>query len=576
MHIILVWIVYRGKRLVFSAWSRLKTGAAPVAPVGAATVLVALALAAPALALAVLALAGMFESTATLSHLGLTVLPRYAATTALLTAAVVVIVLAVGVGAAWLIAAFEFPGRRALAWVLVLPMAMPAFVMGYAYTDFLAPSGALQSALRRATGWEIGDYWFPDVHSWPSAALCLGLALYPYVYLLARTAFAERSASLAEAARTLGLGPFEVWWRVTWPVARPAVAAGVALATMETLADFGTVSYFAVDTFTAGIFRAWQSLGDRAGAAQLALVLLVVVMALVWIERIQRGRMQFHARSTQSPARTVLRGARAWGAFVACAMPGLLGFVVPAVLLLVTGAGSESGVDARLLDWVANTALLGAGGAALVVPLALLGAYALRVSGGRWVRLALGLANTGYAIPGLVLGVGLLVLAGLTSQGLAWMGALIGWQTPLIAGGIAGVYYAYTVRFFPVGFQGIDAGLRRISPSMDQSARSLGRGFWGVLREVHWPLMRRTVAVAGLLVFVDSVKELPATLVLRPFDFDTLAVVAYHFAADERLAEAAWPSLLIVLVGLVPVVWLSRITLSDPSGGGSTGGAASG
>jgi iron(III) transport system permease protein len=256
-------------------------------------------------------------------------------------------------------------------------------------------------------------------------------------------------------------------------------------------------------------------------------------------------------------------------------MPGLLGFVVPAVLLLVTGVGSESGVDARLLDWVANTALLGAGGAALVVPLALLGAYALRVSGGRWVRLALGLANTGYAIPGLVLGVGLLVLAGLTSQGLAWMGALIGWQTPLIAGGVAGVYYAYTVRFFPVGFQGIDAGLRRISPSMDQSARSLGRGFWGVLREVHWPLMRRTVAVAGLLVFVDSVKELPATLVLRPFDFDTLAVVAYHFAADERLAEAAWPSLLIVLVGLVPVVWLSRITLADPSGGGSSGGAAS-
>lgn len=557
---------------MFSAWSRLPEGRASEAPVTVATVLVALVLAAPALALAVLALAGMSDSTATLAHLAFTVLPRYAATTLLLTSAVVAIVLAVGVGAAWLIAACEFPGRRTLAWVLVLPMAMPAFVMGYAYTDFLAPSGGMQSALRQLTGWEIGDYWFPDIHSWPSAAVCLGLALYPYVYLLARTAFAERSASLAEAARTLGLGPIAVWWRVTWPVARPAVAAGVALATMETLADFGTVSYFAVDTFTAGIFRAWQSLGDRAGAAQLALVLLVAVMALVWIERVQRGRMQFHARSSQSPERTVLRGARAWGAFAACALPGLLGFVVPAVLLVVTGAMNESGLDARLFHWVINTALLGAGGAALVVPLALLGAYALRVSAGRLIRFAIGLANTGYAIPGLVLGVGLLALAGLASRGLSWVGDLVGWTVPAVAGGIAAVFYAYTVRFFPVGFQGIDAGLRRISPSMDQSARSLGRGLWGVLREVHWPLMRRTVAVAALLVFVDSVKELPATLVLRPFDFDTLAVVAYHFAADERLAEAAWPSLLIVLVGLVPVVWLSRITLAESAAVRSSAG----
>lgn len=283
---------------MFSAGSGPKPAASSRLPATAAAVGVALALAAPALALAVLAVAGFLDSSATLSHLTLTVLPRYAATTLLLAMAVVVLVLGLGVGAAWMIAAWEFPGRRFLAWMLVLPMAMPAFVMAYAYTDFLAPSGVVQSSLRRWTGWEIGDYWFPEVHSWPSAALCLGLALYPYVYLLARTAFAERSESLAEAARSLGLGPTRVWWRVTWPVARPAVAAGVALATMETLADFGTVSYFAVDTFTAGIFRAWQSLGDRSGAAQLALVLLLAVMTLVWLERVQRGRMQFHARST--------------------------------------------------------------------------------------------------------------------------------------------------------------------------------------------------------------------------------------------------------------------------------------
>jgi len=551
---------------VFSAGSGRKPAASSRLPATAAAVGAALALAAPALALAVLAVSGFLDSSATLSHLALTVLPRYAATTLLLAIAVVVLVLGLGVGAAWMIAAWEFPGRRFLAWTLVLPMAMPAFVMAYAYTDFLAPSGVVQSTLRRWTGWEIGDYWFPDVHSWPSAALCLGLALYPYVYLLARTAFAERSESLAEAARSLGLGPAQVWWRVTWPVARPAVAAGVALATMETLADFGTVSYFAVDTFTAGIFRAWQSLGDRSGAAQLALVLLVAVMTLVWLEREQRGRMQFHARSTRPPERWVLKGPAAWAASAACALPGLLGFVFPAVILAASGFTVESGLDTRLVGWAFNTAILGLGSVALVVPLALLGAYALRVFGGRTIRLALGLANTGYAIPGLVLGVGLLALISFTSGLLNWSGERFGFDVPLSAGGLGAVFYAYTVRFFPVGFQGIDAGLKRISPSMDQSARSLGRNLWGVLREVHWPLMRRTLAVAALLVFVDSVKELPATLVLRPFDFDTLAVVAYHFAADERLAEAAWPSLLIVLVGLVPVIWLSRITLTEPTG----------
>ncbi len=526
----------------------------------------ALLLAAPLLALGLVALSGWSEGPDGLAHLLVTVLPRYAWTTLWLTSAVLVVVLLTGVGAAWLVAAYEFPGRRVFAWMLVLPMAMPAFVMAYAYTDFLAPAGALQSMLRRVTGWETGEYWFPDVHSWPSAALCLGLALYPYVYLLARTAFSERSESLAEAARSLGLAPWRVWWQVTWPVARPAVAAGVALVTMETLADFGTVSYFAVDTLTAGIYRAWQSLGDRAGAARLALILLIAVMALVWLERRQRGRMQFHSRSTRPATRLALQGRQAWFAAMACALPGLLGFVCPALLLIAGALGSEIVIDGRLMSWVVNTALLGAGSVAVVIPIALLSAYAARDSGSRLNRALIGLANTGYAIPGLVLGVALLALAGLLTR---WVQTTSGWmgiEAPLIAGGVAAVLYAYAVRFFPVAYQAMDAGLRRISPSMDQSARSLGRGPWGVLVEVHWPLMRRTLGVAALLVFVDSVKELPATLVLRPFDFDTLAVVAYHFAADERLAEAALPSLLIVLVGLLPVMWLSRIALADRAG----------
>ena len=531
-----------------------------------ALTVLALALAAPLLALVVVAGSGLGAGTDALAHLLGTVLPRYALTTLLLTLGVLVVVLSVGIGAAWIIAAYEFPGRRSLAWLMVLPMAMPAFVMGYAYTDFLAPAGALQSAIRRLTGWEVGDYWFPDIHAWPSAAVCLGLALYPYVYLLARTAFSERSETLAEAARSLGLSPLEVWWRVTWPVARPAVAAGVALATMETLADFGTVSYFAVDTFTAGIYRAWQSLGDRAGAAQLALVLLLAVMALVWVERQQRGRMQFHSRTNQPATRRRLEGWRAGLATLACALPGLLGFLIPASILFVNAVSSGVGVNQRLFGWATNTALLGLAGAGLVVPLALIAAYAARVAGSRFSQGMLALANTGYAIPGLVLGVAMLALAGLLSRLLQAVGASGAWTLPAVTGGVLAVLYAYTVRFFPVAYQGLDAGLRRISPSMDQSARSLGRNAVQVLIDVHWPLMRRSLAVAALLVFVDSVKELPATLVLRPFDFDTLAVVAYHFAADERLAEAALPSLLIVIVGLIPVVWLSRITLSERPG----------
>ena len=524
----------------------------------------ALILAAPVLALVAVALSGIGGDAESLVHLVLTVLPRYALTTFLLTAGVLAVVLAVGVGAAWLVAAYEFPGRGALAWLLVLPMAMPAFVMAYAYTDFFSPAGAFQSSLRSITGWEVGGYWFPDVHTWPSASLCLGLALYPYVYLLARTAFSERSVTLAEAARSLGLPPLRVWLRVTWPVARPAIAAGVALATMEPLADFGTVSYFAVDTFTSGIYRAWQSLGDRAGAAQLALVLLVAVMFLVWIERQQRGRMQFHARVSRPADRQPLSGWRGWAAAVACAAPGVLGFVLPALILLASAAGSGLIIDQRLLRWVSNTAVLGIAGALLVVPLALVAAYAARVSISRWSRAMVTLANTGYAIPGLVLGVAMLALVGVLAR-LRDASAIGGLPLTLIAGGIVAVLYAYTVRFFPVAYQGMDAGLKRISPSMDQSARSLGRSAWQVLAQVHWPLMRRSLGVAALLVFVDSVKELPATLVLRPFDFDTLAVVAYHFAADERLGEAALPSLLIVAVGLIPVVWLSRITLAERS-----------
>ncbi|MFM1989588.1 MAG: hypothetical protein RJA99_2545 [Pseudomonadota bacterium] len=521
-------------------------------PLGWLACAVAAAVVAPLVALAWVALQPTGADA--LLHLVQTVLPRYTLTSLLLVVQVAACVTLLGVGAGWLVAAYEFPGRRLLEVALILPLAMPAFVLAYAYTDFLDTSGPLQTWLRAVTGRSMADWWFPPVRSLPGAALFLSLALYPYVYMLARNAFAERNASLAEAARSLGLPAAQVWWRVTWPVARPAVAAGLTLVAMETLADFGTVNFFAVDTFSAGIYRAWQGLGDRAAAARLALVLLAAVLVLVWLERRQRGRMAFHARGPRHAAPRRLHGATAWGASLACALPVLAGFVAPVILLVRAGLGEGATIDPRLLRWAAHTALLSTLAVAVVLPLALGLAYAVRLAQSRWVAAIAALAGAGYAVPGVVLGVGLLVVVGTVDRA----GAALGATGLLLGGSAVAVVYAYCVRFFAVAQHGLEAGLKRISPSMDASARTLGAGWFETLRRVHWPLLRPSLATAALLVFVDSLKELPATLVLRPFDFDTLAVVAYHFAADERLGEAALPSLVIVLVGLLPVSVLAR------------------
>jgi iron(III) transport system permease protein len=527
-------------------------------PLGWLALCVAAFVVAPMAALAWVALQP--SGTDSLAHLASTVLPRYTLTSLALVAQVAVFVLLLGVGAGWLVAAYEFPGRRVLEVAMILPLAMPAFVLAYAYTDFLDTSGPLQGWLRTATGLAIGEYWFPPVRSLTGAALFLALALYPYVYMLARNAFAERSESLAEAARSLGMPAPLVWWRVTWPVGRPAVVAGLTLVTMETLADFGTVNFFAVDTFSAGIYRAWQGLGDRTAAARLAIVLLAAVLALVWVERRQRGRMAFHARSSRPARVRRLRGARAWAATLACATPAVLGFALPAVLLVHAAAGQGAGLDPRLFKWASHTALLSGMAVAVVVPLALGLAYAGRLLPSRRIATLSAVAGAGYAVPGIVLGVGLLAVVGAIDRAASvWPG------TGLLLGGTAvAVVYAYCVRFFAVAQHGLEASLQRIGPSMDASARTLGAGWFEMLRRVHWPLLRPSIATAALLVFVDCLKELPATLVLRPFDFDTLAVVAYNFAADERLGEAALPSLVIVAVGLLPVTVLARSFRRQP------------
>jgi len=499
----------------------------------------------------------------TWAHLVQTVLPEYIRNSLWLCLGVGAGVGLLGVATAWLTAMHEFPGRRLFAWALVLPLAMPAYVMAYAYTDFLQFVGPLQTALRETFGWQHGDYWFPDIRTLPGAVLMFVCVLYPYVYLLARTAFLERASGMLEAARTLGMGPWRAFFAVSLPLARPAIAAGIALALMETLADYGTVAYFAVDTFTTGIYRAWFSLGDRVAAAQLAAMLLAFVLFLLMVEHISRGRARYNDTTGRNRPQAGVRltGFPAVLATLACLLPLLLGFVLPAVLLLrMALSEGDAQFGARFLTLARNSFVLAGATACIGVLLALLMAYGARLSKGALAASLNRLVGLGYAVPGAVIAVGVLIpvtrldnwLAGLWTH---WFGHNPGL---LLTGGIAALIYAYLVRFLAVALHTVESSLAKITPSMDDAARSLGLGQGATLRRVHAPLLRGSLLTAGLLVFVDVMKELPATLVMRPFNFDTLATQAYTLASDERLAEASTASLAIVAVGLLPLIALSR------------------
>ena len=487
-----------------------------------------------------------------LLHLFNTMLPSYLFTTLIMTIGVAWGVASMGVICAWLVATCDFPGKRVYEWALILPLAMPAYVMAYAYTDFFQFSGPVQSFLRAWLGVSKLT-WFPDPRSIWGAICVLSLALYPYVYLLCRTAFLERSPRLIDAARTLGASPWGAFWQVALPMARPATMAGVALALMEALADYGAMSYFGVQTMTTGIYRAWLGMGDRIAAVQLSAALLGVIFLLLMLEHVSRRQMRFAASGQRfrqiKPWR--LRGKKAFWASTACAMPMLFGFVLPVVIMAYLALASGEGFQPRYWDWLGNTLFLSTLTALCAVILAVWLAYSARVSKGIWQAIANRMVSLGYAVPGAVLAVGILIL--LAQLDIAW----------LLSGSIVILVYAYLARFLSSGLQTVEAGLSKITPSMDASAMSLGSGRWELLRRIHLPLLRRSLLTAGLLVFVDVMKELPATLVLRPFNFDTLAVVTYQLAADERLAEAAWPALTIVLAGLIPVIVLSRAMSQD-------------
>jgi len=503
------------------------------------------------------------QSAQVLREMASTVLPGYVWTSLGLCLVVGLGVALVGGATAAAVTLFDFPGRKTFEWALLLPLAMPAYVVAYAYTDYLQFSGPLQSWLRGTFG--LQGRVFPEVRSFGGAALVFIFSLYPYVYLLARTALGERASHLMEAARLLGAPLRRRIRRVAVPLARPAIAAGVALALMETLADFGVSSYFGIQTFTAGIYKAWLAMDNRIAAAQLATLLLLVVTALLALERRAQRRLRFAmprgARTGSAEAQPMaLRGRHLVLAWMLCALPVLLGFILPVLFMLRPLAADWSVLPwGRFMHWGFNSLRLGAISAVLAVLLALLMAFCLRRSPDAVTRGVVQLAALGYAVPGAVIVVGLLLPVGWLQEAMPRSG-VGGWVTATVLG----IVWAYLVRFVSVALQSMQSGYARIPASFDDSARMLGTAGFGLLARVHWPLLQRSAMAAGLLVFVDVMKELPATMVLRPFNTDTLAVVAYQLARDERLGEAALPSLALVLVGLMPVMLLSRSLRAAP------------
>jgi iron(III) transport system permease protein len=496
-------------------------------------------------------------------HLAATVLQDYVVNSLLLMLGVGAGTLLLGLPAAWLCTMCEFPGRRLFEWALLLPMALPAYIIAYTYTGMLDFAGPLQSGLRGLFGWSHGDYWFPEVRSRSGAIVMLSLVLYPYVYLLARAAFLEQSVCVLEVSRTLAAGPWRSFSRVALPLARPAIIAGLSLALMETLADYGTVQYFGVSTFTTGIFRTWFGLGDGSAAAQLSAVLMGFVFVLIILERWSRRHARYHhTTSRQRPLpRYRLHGLGRAGAVTLCTSAVLLGFLLPAMQLgYWAWLTADAMIDASFITLAWHSLMLAGGAALITLALALFMAYGKRLRPSPPLGLAVRIAGLGYAVPGTVIAIGVMIpFTWLDNTVDAWMRDHLGVSTGLLLSGtLAALLFAYAVRFLTASLQAVEAGLGKIRPSMDNAARSLGLSPRSVLRQIHIPLLRGTLLTATLLVFVDVLKELPATLILRPFDFNTLAVRTYELTSAERLEDAASAALAIVLAGILPVVLLSR------------------
>ena len=503
------------------------------------------------------------NSAAVWNHLAATVLPGYILNSLLLIFGVGIGVLFLGVSSAWLVTMCRFPGSRLFEWGLLLPLAAPAYILAYVYTEWLDFYGPVQTLLRDTFGWNsVDEYWFPDIRSVWGAIFLLSLTLYPYVYLLTRVAFLEQSTCTLEASRSLGCSPWKSFFTIALPLARPSIMAGLALALMETLNDFGTVQYFGVDTFTTGIYRTWFGMGERIAASQLAAVLMLFILGLILIELWSRRQAQYYQTGNRFQAlnQFKLKKLRAILACIVCLIPITFGFLIPSGLLLkMTLENLDTLFNSEFLNYALHSLTLATISGVLAVLIALIMAYGVRLNSNALMRLSTRIAAMGYAIPGSVIAVGILIPIGRLDNAIdAFMKSTFGIATGLLfSGTIMALIYAYLVRFLAVSLGAVESSLSKIKPNLDEAARSLGYGATRTLIKVHTPMMWSGLLTAGMLTFVDVMKELSATLVIRPFNFDTLAIRVYNLASDERLSEAAAPALAIVAVGIIPVIFLS-------------------
>ena len=494
------------------------------------------------------------------SHLSQTVLPRYVANTLGLMLGVGLLSLLFGISTAWVVVRYSFPGRRLLQWMLLLPAAMPGYLIAYTYTDFLEYAGPVQMLLRDLFGWESArDYWFPEIRSMGGAILVLGAVLYPYVYIMARTAYLLTPVSLFEVSRVNGKSLF---WNVGLPLARPAIVAGLALVLMETLSDFGTVEFFAIETITLGIFNVWLGMNSLTAAAQIATFGFLFVIVLLTVEVLSRARRRFvdTTRRSASLSPEKIGGWRSLVFLAVCLAPVVIGFVVPvAVLLSFVLQGYSVAFDATVIEAAGNSTFIGLAAAVLVIATAALIGLTSMFEKGVWLPRFSALASFGYAFPGTILAIGVVTAGGAVDRGIAELYDLalgvsyVGWLTS----GVGLIIFACVVRFQAVGYGAVMTGLGRVSPSIMEASRTLGCGFAGSITRVMLPSIRLSCIAGALLVFVDVMKELPMSLLLRPFNFETLATFVYQFAKDELLEEAALPALAIVATGIIPVVLMN-------------------
>lgn len=513
------------------------------------------------------------------AHLVSTVLPGYITTSLGLMIGVGLGTLIIGTGCAWLVTMCQFPGRKIFEWALLLPLAIPSYVIAYVYTDLLEFAGPVQGMLRDIFGWASPrDYWFPPIRSLGGAITMMTLTLYAYVYLLARAAFLEQSICVLEVSRTLGRGPWASFFKLAVPLARPAIVIGVSLVLMESLNDFGTVDFFAVNTFSLGIYDVWLNMSNPSGAAQLACVLLFFVVGLIMLERFARRKQKFHHTTTKYRPITRYRLTpwAAFGAFLACALPLALGFILPASVLSYYALHHyEETLNADYWSYTLNSLTLSGSAAVIALGCGIFLAYGVRLRGGLLKALAR-FASLGYAIPGAVLAVGVMIpLASFDNALDGFMRDHFGIATGLLfSGTIGAVTFGYIVRFLALAFGTVEASLHKITLNLEGASRTLGRGPGATLKRIHLPMMRGSLLTAVLLVFVDGMKELPMTVALRPFNFETLATFVHQYASDELLAECSLAALTIVGAGIIPVILLSMtiarsrpgqsITAEDP------------